>query len=154
MKNKNLLKEAWAHLCEGQSYILACHERPDGDALGSALAVARVLRQQAKEVVVVCDDGVPDNYVFIPDSDSVVTHTDRRDFDVGILVDSEEITRVGTAADAVQCAKVTACIDHHVPDGKFGDKSGEIDPETAARTIGKVCLCGCFNTHAAAKLLS
>jgi hypothetical protein len=33
-------------------------------------------------------------------------------------------------------------------------KSGKIDPDTAARTIGKVCLCGCFNTHAAAKLLS
>jgi len=33
-------------------------------------------------------------------------------------------------------------------------KSGEIEPETAAREIGKVCLCGCFNPHAADKLLS
>jgi hypothetical protein len=33
-------------------------------------------------------------------------------------------------------------------------QSGEIDPETAARKIGKVCLCGCFNPHAAGKLLS
>jgi hypothetical protein len=33
-------------------------------------------------------------------------------------------------------------------------KSGDIDPETAARKIGKVCRCGCFNTHAASKLLS
>ena len=32
-------------------------------------------------------------------------------------------------------------------------KSGEIDPETASQEIGKVCLCGCFNPHAAAKLL-
>lgn len=33
-------------------------------------------------------------------------------------------------------------------------KSGETDADTAAREIGKVCLCGCFNTHVAAKLLS
>jgi len=33
-------------------------------------------------------------------------------------------------------------------------KAGEIDAESAAREIGKVCLCGCFNTHAAGKLLS
>ena len=33
-------------------------------------------------------------------------------------------------------------------------KTGEIDSETAARKIGRVCLCGCFNTHAAGKLLS
>jgi len=32
--------------------------------------------------------------------------------------------------------------------------SGEVEPETAARKIGRVCLCGCFNPHAAAKLLS
>ena len=33
-------------------------------------------------------------------------------------------------------------------------KSGEIDAQTAANTIGKVCLCGCFNPHVAATLLS
>ena len=32
-------------------------------------------------------------------------------------------------------------------------QTGEMDPETAARKIGKVCLCGCFNPHAAGKLL-
>ena len=33
-------------------------------------------------------------------------------------------------------------------------KSNEIDPENAAKEIGKVCLCGCFNTQAASKFLS
>ena len=33
-------------------------------------------------------------------------------------------------------------------------RAGEIEPEAAARKIGRVCLCGCFNPHAAAKLLS
>lgn len=101
--------------------MLACHQRPDGDTLGSALALARVLRAMGRDVVVVCEDGVPENYLFIPDADTVVQSTSRRDFDFGVLVDSEGISRVGSAGEAVTAAKTTACIDHHLPENEFGD---------------------------------
>ncbi len=121
MNTKKSLREAWQGLLDGQSYIIACHMRPDGDALGSALALAHTLRQFGKDVVVVCEDVVPENYAFIPESDSIVTATQRRDFDFGVLVDSEAPKRVGSAAEAVTRAAKTACIDHHVPNGAFGD---------------------------------
>ena len=122
MKNRTKhLKHAWAELTSARSFILACHQRPDGDTLGSALAVARVLRRAGKDVVVVCEDGVPDNYKFVPDSETVLTSTDRRDFDVGMLVDCEGLNRVGSALDAVAAGRVSACIDHHIPNGEFGD---------------------------------
>lgn len=114
-------REAWARLVAAQSFVLACHQNPDGDALGSALALAHALRALGKDVVVVAEDGLPGNYRFVPESETVVTSTDRRDFDVGMLVDSEGIKRVGSAADAVTSAKLTACIDHHLPDGGFGE---------------------------------
>ncbi len=104
-----------------QSFVLACHQRPDGDTLGSSLAMAHALRSMGKDVVVLSDDGVPENYEFIPESDTVLTSTDRRDFDVGMLVDSEGINRVGAAAEAVKSARLTVCIDHHVPGGEFGE---------------------------------
>jgi len=100
---------------------LACHQNPDGDTLGSALALARVLRSRGKDVVVICEDGVPDNLSFIPEAETVVKSTDRRDFDVGVLIDCEGIKRPGSAAKSVQSAGITACIDHHVPDDSFGD---------------------------------
>jgi len=115
------LREAWRGLLDGRSYVIACHMRPDGDALGSALALSHVLRRLGKEVVVVCEDSVPDNYAFIPESETIVTATERRDFDFGVLVDSEAPKRVGSAADAVTSAAKTACIDHHVPNGGFGE---------------------------------
>lgn len=121
MKRTEDLRGAWARLTEGRSFVLACHQRPDGDALGSALALARVLRAVGKDVTVVSEDGVPDVCAFIPESETVVTSTERRDFDVGMLVDSEGAKRVGSAADAVKSARVTACIDHHLPDGEFGE---------------------------------
>ena len=128
MIQAKLLRNAWAALDAGESLVLACHGGPDGDTLGSALALAHVMRARGKDVVVVSEDGVPENYRFIPESDTIVTATDRRacdelsraDFDIGMLVDCEGIKRAGKAAEPIVSAKTTACIDHHVPDGEFG----------------------------------
>ncbi len=125
------LRESWAQLTRSQSFIIACHQRPDGDALGSALALASVLRGEGKDVVVVCEDGVPDNYKFLPEADAIFVSTDRRGFDVGVLVDCESVKRIGSAADALLSSSTTACIDHHLPNGEFGDIR-IIDPEASA----------------------
>lgn len=131
MRKTSHFRKAWARFCEAESFVLACHQRPDGDTLGSALALSHVLRKLGKDVVVVCEDGIPDNYQFIPESETVVTSTDRRDFDIGMLVDSEGTKRIGSAAEAVLSAKTTACVDHHVPDGAFGEVR-VVDVEAAA----------------------
>lgn len=120
-KKRESLRQAWKLLIEADSFVLACHQRPDGDALGSALALARALRKIGKDVVVVAEDGVPELFRFIPESETVVSSTSRRNFGIGMLVDSEGLKRVGSAADAVMSAKTTACIDHHLPDGEFGE---------------------------------
>lgn len=122
MKNRtDLLKESWRKLLAHYSFVLACHQRPDGDTLGSALGLAHVLRLHGKDVVVVSEDGVPENYRFIPESETVERYTDRRDFDIGMLVDSEGVKRIGSAADAVMSARVQACVDHHVQSSGFGE---------------------------------
>lgn len=145
MKTNTELREAWARLSSADSYVLACHQRPDGDTLGSALALARVLRGMGKEVVVLSEDGVPENYNFIPDADTVLTSTPRRDFGMGVLVDSEGISRVGSAAEAVLSAKDTACVDHHEPDNRFGNIR-IVDPEYAATAelVAELLEAGCI----------
>jgi len=121
MKKTNLLRDAWGRLIEAQKLALACHQRPDGDALGSALALSHVLKQLSKDVVVIAEDGVPETLEFIPESDIVVKSADRNDFDLGILIDCEVPKRAGKAGDTVKSAKTTGCIDHHIPDNGFGD---------------------------------
>ncbi len=121
MKKTNPHRQAWARLLEGQSFIIACHQRPDGDTIGSSLALAHALRRLGKDAVIVSADGLPDGYDFIPESDTIVTSTDRRGFDFGVLVDSEGTNRVGPAEEAVLSSKSTACIDHHQPNGGFGE---------------------------------
>ncbi|MCX6345670.1 MAG: bifunctional oligoribonuclease/PAP phosphatase NrnA [Armatimonadetes bacterium] len=134
MMNQENLKQAWQRLLEYGSFVLACHVRPDGDTLGSALAVAHVLRKLGKDVVVICEDIVPDNYMFMPDAETILTSTDRRDFEVGMLVDSEATKRVGSAAAALESAAVNVCIDHHVPNGEYGDIRA-VDPGASATAV-------------------
>lgn len=118
---KSLLKAAWARLNEANSIALACHQNPDGDTLGSALALAHVLRLRDKDVVVLCEDSIPENYHFVPEYELVVSSTDGRDFDIGMLIDCDGTKRVGAVADVIESAKTGGCIDHHVPESEFGE---------------------------------
>jgi phosphoesterase RecJ-like protein len=115
------LRDAWSRLLARESFAFACHVRPDGDCLGAALALARALRGLGKDVTVLSADPVPDHYLFLPDSDTVVHASPRRDFDVGALIDSDVPKRVGDSADAITSAKVLARIDHHLSSEDFGE---------------------------------
>jgi phosphoesterase RecJ-like protein len=66
-------------------------------------------------------DGVPAIYAFLPETGRVITRTDRRDFDLAIVLDAGDLTRVGVSAEAVQSAPSLMDIDHHVTAGQFGD---------------------------------
>lgn len=117
---RNELRRAWREITSGRSFVLACHERPDGDCLGAALALARELRSIGKNAVVLSPDGVPEHYRFLPGSDAVARSVDDVDFDVAVLVDSELTKRVGEAGKVLERASLQVRIDHHPsPDG-FG----------------------------------
>lgn len=117
---KNELRRAWQEITAGHSYVLACHQRPDGDCLGAALALARELKARGKNAVVLSPDGVPDHYCFLPGSAAVARSVNGVDFDVAVLVDSESVKRVGEAGKGLDSAALQVRIDHHPsPDG-FG----------------------------------
>lgn len=120
MKKRSDLRDAWGRLTAEQSYILACHVRPDGDCLGASLALARALRGLDKEVTVFSQDPVPEHYHFLPDWQTVIHETSRRDFAMGVLVDSDAPKRAGVASEAVLSSRVLARVDHHLSTENFG----------------------------------
>ncbi len=63
------VKEAAAFLKECDGALIYCHASPDGDTLGSALALALILRQMGKNAFAFCADGVPEKLDFLPTSD-------------------------------------------------------------------------------------
>jgi len=116
------LAQAASQLRQARRVVLATHVNPDGDTLGSALALAHALRASGSEAVVLSQDGVPDIYTWLPGAGTVLTQTESRDFDLGVVCDTGTLARVGSRVrPAIEAARRSLCVDHHVAEGDFGD---------------------------------
>ena len=115
-----------------KSVLIGTHEHPDGDALGSALALLHVLRVQGKRAVAFAPDPAPDMFKFLPGVDQIVTGTppDPKLFDVVVLLDSTTTDRAHLGG-IIESHPLTICIDHHVHDTKQCQMN-LIVPEAAA----------------------
>jgi len=109
-------------LRQHQTFLVLTHYRPDGDAIGSQLAVALLLNQLGKQVSLWNDDAVPAKFRFLPHSHLVTPPPDAaRDFDGVIALDTSTWERVGTAAQRIGQRKTLINVDHHVSNEKFAD---------------------------------
>ncbi|HLJ56018.1 MAG TPA: bifunctional oligoribonuclease/PAP phosphatase NrnA [Chthonomonadaceae bacterium] len=125
-------REAVDAVCAAESVVIASHVNPDGDSLGCTLGLAHALRALNKDLVAISTDGVPDIYRFLPGAEWIQTSTERRDFDLAIVVDAGALERAGRSQrEMLLSAPTLLNIDHHVGDAPFGDIR-IVDPEAAA----------------------
>jgi bifunctional oligoribonuclease and PAP phosphatase NrnA len=127
-------RDAWQLIDQARTILLLAHERPDPDALGSALGLAHVLSSLGKECVVACADPVPANYAFLPGHESVVSRLPHQHFDLVIALDAGDLGRYGALYTHYQSFFDTATIlnlDHHVTSSGCGQVT-IIDPASAA----------------------
>ncbi len=103
-----------------QTFLITAHERLDGDALGSELALSHMLRAMGKEVTVYNQDPTPENYRFLPGSDRIVHELPPPEtFDAAFILDCSELERVGDQAARIGTVRNLVNIDHHVSNGGF-----------------------------------
>ncbi len=121
-------------------FLIAAHLNPDGDALGSAIALAMALEKMGKRTLLVCRDAVPEQYKFLPEYQRFYTFdnvpasgVDIREFSTLVLVDCNEIRRTGMEKSPLAnlTFRTTAVIDHHETEKAFGDIRW-VAPEIAA----------------------
>src|SRR5438552_16757561 len=84
--------------------VLAAHINPDGDTLGSILALGHALEAMGKEATLLSHDGVTEIYRWMPGQDRVLRESPRRDFDLAIVCDTGTIDRIGKAKEAIESA--------------------------------------------------
>ena len=118
-------------LREKERFLIACHENPEGDAIGSELALALALRKMGKTATVLNADPVPANLLFLPGADSVVFAEDGSKYDVAVVVDCGSPERTGRVAQELLKCPLLVNIDHHRTNGDLGELS-LIDPDAAA----------------------
>jgi phosphoesterase RecJ-like protein len=113
-------------------FLITAHERLDGDAIGSELALWHMLRNLGKEAVVYNQDRTPENYLFLPGSDRIVHELPAlAPFEVAFILDCSELDRVGEASDRIGTIPNLINIDHHVSNGGFCDVR-LIDPQASS----------------------
>src|SRR6202140_3083720 len=71
-RHNDVLEDVLRRIGEHERFVLTSHARPDGDAVGSALACCQILRAMGKHADVVLHDGVPRVYQPLPFADTVV----------------------------------------------------------------------------------
>lgn len=114
------------------SFLLTTHESPDGDAVGSTLALASFLRMIGKDVWIYLRDPVPELYRFLPGSDTISNAVPDRDFDVSVVLDVGELRRAGDEFCSFSRGGKRINLDHHLTCEYFGDYN--LIDETAAAT--------------------
>ena len=109
-------------LREGGRFAVLSHVRPDGDALGSQLALGLSLKRLGKDVRIWNEEGMLEKYSFLPSANLLTKPpADPENVDVAIALDTAIQNRLGTALPAVRSAKVWINIDHHPSNPGYGD---------------------------------
>ncbi len=113
---------------DNERFFVVTHIRPDGDALGSQIALGHFLKALGKEVTLLNSDDPPPNLEWMPGIDAVETfdgsvayHEALNDADVVFVVDANDADRLGRLGPIVEAgAADTVLIDHHqAPDTWF-----------------------------------
>lgn len=115
------LKQLGEMLKAAESILIFPHINIDGDALGSAAALCRALRDSGKTAWIMMDEDVPAYLSFM---DTEFCTTDRKciaEPDVCICVDCSDTKRFPAVADIYAKGRLQLCIDHHATGGSFGD---------------------------------
>jgi phosphoesterase RecJ-like protein len=119
----------------GRRVLTVCHENPEADALGSALAVALAVEELGGRATPVCSDQVPSMYSFMPRIDRFRQDPEPGvEYDLIVVGDCGDLARVGAvlSRNAELFGRVPIVnIDHHISNTGFGAIDW-IDPQAAA----------------------
>lgn len=116
-------REAVAAIAAAPEVALACHEGPDGDALGSMLALAILLRKAGKPVTASWGEPflVPKHYAFLPGLDLASPPGDFPHApDLLVTFDAGSLGRLGSLEASARRARRVAVVDHHASNELFG----------------------------------
>ncbi len=108
-------------LKEHDSFSILTHVSPDGDTLGSALAVRLLLKELGKTAEVICEEPVPHIYEFLPGAQSVVLPSEAKGCKVVIACDCADKQRFKKCEAIFENASLTLAIDHHFTNKGYAD---------------------------------
>ena len=112
----NILEE----INKAETIVILTHENPDGDAIGSGLALYNALKQMGKNPDLIIPE-YPRIFNFLPGANEIKKESDIEKYDLAISVDCATIKMLNGFVNYFDNAKVRVSIDHHSTNTMFGD---------------------------------
>ena len=132
-----IITQIGERLNTAKSILIASHVRPDGDAIGSLLAIGLALKNAGKTVQMVLQDGVPASFHFLEGHEQVQKEP-KGEWDTFISVDCADFKRLGKPFEAGRKPDIN--IDHHITNEKFGTLNLIVGEEVATAAVLTDCL--------------
>lgn len=128
-----IFEEIGEIIARHQSFVLLSHVRPDGDAIGSQLALGYSLLAAGKSVRMINEDGVPENLAFMAGCEAIERPPAAPlEVEIAIALDTATRPRLGeNSLHAASKALRMINIDHHISNPRYGDVN-LIDPTSPA----------------------
>ena len=121
----NNLDEISKVLQKNNNFLITSHVNLDGDAIGSELALYFILKKLNKNPIILNQSKLPKIYDFLPGINKVQyledNYIDTKSIDVGIVLDSSNLKRIGRTYEIFKNIKTIINIDHHTSNENFGD---------------------------------
>jgi len=120
------------HLKNSRRVLVASHAHPDGDALGSSIAMGIALESLNKSVTMYNESPIPAVYRFLPSIGRIVRSADSAAAcDTAVILDCGDLNRIGAALTTIEKMPLIINIDHHITNTGFGH-CRLIDPHACA----------------------
>ncbi|MBI5935260.1 MAG: DHH family phosphoesterase [Chloroflexi bacterium] len=132
-----IINQIGERLNTAKSILIASHVRPDGDAIGSLLAIGLALQNAGKTVQMVLQDGVPASFHFLEGHEQVLREP-KGEWDTFISVDCADFKRLGKPFESGRKPDIN--IDHHITNEKFGTLNLIVGEEVATAAVLTDCL--------------
>ena len=104
-----------------ETFCIVGHVRPDGDCIGSQLALSLALKNEGKKVTCWNEDSVPDKLAFLDPDRLMQKPKSGEQFDCVIALDCASFERLGKCGPAIENRKIFINIDHHQSNTRYGD---------------------------------
>ena len=96
-----------------KTIAVVAHADPDGDSIGSIMALREILRLRNKDVDFYINGEIPFNYKFMKDVEKTSTYNENLEYDLFFALDSSDRERLGKNSSIIDNSNKTICIDHH-----------------------------------------
>lgn len=108
------------YLKNSDHILVASHTNPDGDAIGSLIAMGLCFDGLNKKTTLYNESPIPAVYRFLPAANRVVRTVKNGKYDLAVILDCGDLQRIGKAASEVRQIPIIINIDHHVTNTQFG----------------------------------